>query len=111
MKYLYPFECEKHNLSTIDELNAAIDGNRRDSRNIQSPPTSPGLGANPFGLPFGQSFNPAACFDPASQKFGLFGFHNPVNAINIPTPNNLLQSPPKLQGIGKLTFPLNFKVI
>ncbi|KAJ8678734.1 hypothetical protein QAD02_014521, partial [Eretmocerus hayati] len=32
MKYLYPYECEKKHLSTPDELQAAIDGNRREGR-------------------------------------------------------------------------------
>lgn len=32
MKYLYPYECSKKKLSTPAELQAAIDGNRRDSR-------------------------------------------------------------------------------
>lgn len=32
MKYLYPYECEKLSLSTPNELQAAIDGNRREAR-------------------------------------------------------------------------------
>lgn len=32
MKYLYPYECEKKGLSTPAELQAAIDGNRREGR-------------------------------------------------------------------------------
>ncbi|XP_068169714.1 AT-rich interactive domain-containing protein 3B-like [Antennarius striatus] len=32
MKYLYPFECEKKGLSSPDELQAAIDSNRREGR-------------------------------------------------------------------------------
>ncbi|XP_044745847.1 protein dead ringer isoform X2 [Coccinella septempunctata] len=32
MKYLYPYECEKQNLSSPSELQAAIDGNRREGR-------------------------------------------------------------------------------
>ncbi|KAI5744793.1 hypothetical protein M8J76_005204 [Diaphorina citri] len=32
MKYLYPYECHKLNLSNNSELQAAIDGNRRDQR-------------------------------------------------------------------------------
>ncbi|XP_055626384.1 protein dead ringer isoform X3 [Toxorhynchites rutilus septentrionalis] len=32
MKYLYPYECEKNSLSTPAELQAAIDGNRREGR-------------------------------------------------------------------------------
>ncbi|KAI1301440.1 AT-rich interactive domain-containing protein 3C [Halotydeus destructor] len=32
MKYLYPYECDKEHLSTPDELQQAIDGNRREGR-------------------------------------------------------------------------------
>lgn len=32
MKYLYPYECEKKRLSTPAELQAAIDGNKREGR-------------------------------------------------------------------------------
>lgn len=32
MKYLYPYECQKMHLSTPAELQAAIDGNRREGR-------------------------------------------------------------------------------
>lgn len=32
MKYLYPYECEKHKLSSPGELQSAIDGNRREGR-------------------------------------------------------------------------------
>ena len=32
MKYLYPYECEKLKLSTLSELQSAIDGNRREGR-------------------------------------------------------------------------------
>ena len=32
MKYLYPYECEKEKFSSPSELQAAIDGNRREGR-------------------------------------------------------------------------------
>ena len=32
MKYIYPYECEKKNLSNANELQMAIDGNRREGR-------------------------------------------------------------------------------
>lgn len=32
MKYLYPYECDRRALSTPGELQAAIDGNRREGR-------------------------------------------------------------------------------
>nr|XP_046208233.1 AT-rich interactive domain-containing protein 3B-like [Oncorhynchus gorbuscha] len=48
MKYLYPYECEKKGLSSPGELQAAIDGNRREGRRHSnslyhfSPSTTPG---------------------------------------------------------------------
>lgn len=54
MKYLYPYECEKEKLSSPAELQAAIDGNRREGRR-------PSYG-NPYGFPEGvhamPHFNP-----------------------------------------------------
>lgn len=32
MKYLYPYECEKYGFSSQNELQSAIDGNRREGR-------------------------------------------------------------------------------
>ncbi|CBY11305.1 unnamed protein product [Oikopleura dioica] len=32
MKYLYPYECHKENLSTFEDLQNAIDGNKRENR-------------------------------------------------------------------------------
>ena len=32
MKYLYDYECDKEHLSTKEELQIAIDGNRREGR-------------------------------------------------------------------------------
>ena len=92
MKYLYPFECEKHNLSTIEELNSAIDGNRRDSRNIQSPPGSPPSALNPnFALPFASAFPRNSCFDAVSHKYGVFGFPGMMNPVGVANPSGLLQ--------------------
>jgi hypothetical protein len=55
MKYLYPYECEKRQLSSPTELQAAIDGNRREGRRSsygtyaemvqRSPGLGPALGA------------------------------------------------------------------
>lgn len=55
MKYLYPYECEKRSLSSPNELQAAIDGNRREGRRSsygtyaemvqRSPGLGPALGA------------------------------------------------------------------
>lgn len=51
MKYLYPYECEKEGFSTPEELQAAIDGNRREGRRssyghydmVGSTPPPPGV--------------------------------------------------------------------
>ena len=51
MKYLYPYECEKEGFSTPEELQAAIDGNRREGRRssyghydmVTSTPPPPGV--------------------------------------------------------------------
>ena len=52
MKYLYPYECEKLKMSSPSELQAAIDGNRREGRRPiygfeYSSPT--GINNNPLG--------------------------------------------------------------
>ncbi|XP_057341862.1 protein dead ringer isoform X6 [Microplitis mediator] len=46
MKYLYPYECEKLRLSTPAELQAAIDGNRREGRRSSYGAYSGGSGDN-----------------------------------------------------------------
>nr|CAI5862158.1 unnamed protein product [Callosobruchus analis] len=59
MKYLYPYECEKRRLSTPAELQAAIDGNRREGRRSsygqydqmqRSPNPAAGLQMSPLSL-------------------------------------------------------------
>lgn len=47
MKYLYAYECEKEGLSTQDELQAAIDGNRREGRRSGYGSYSDMVGATP----------------------------------------------------------------
>lgn len=41
MKYLYPYECEKLKLSTLSELQYAVDGNRREGRRSGFAPDFP----------------------------------------------------------------------
>lgn len=58
MKYLYPYECEKRRLSTPAELQAAIDGNRREGRrssyghydSMQQRSPNPGIQMSPLSL-------------------------------------------------------------
>lgn len=57
MKYLYPYECDKLKLSNPAELQAAIDGNRREGRR-------PG---------YGYDFSPIPTMIPPSpQMNGMF---------------------------------------
>lgn len=60
MKYLYPYECAKKKLSTPAELQAAIDGNRRDSRRTFGPFGSPGGSLSDSTHMFGSSTSPPA---------------------------------------------------
>uniref|UniRef100_A0A0N5CG97 ARID domain-containing protein n=1 Tax=Strongyloides papillosus TaxID=174720 RepID=A0A0N5CG97_STREA len=64
-KYLYDYECEKEGLSRPEDLQQAIDGNRREGRRN---PTSGFPGA---GLPFHLGPNPSSLFPKA---FGGFNF-------------------------------------
>ncbi|XP_055349704.1 AT-rich interactive domain-containing protein 3A-like [Paramacrobiotus metropolitanus] len=50
MKYLYPYECDRLNLSAPDELQSAIDGNRREGRRT----------GHHFGSPGPEGFTPPA---------------------------------------------------
>jgi len=47
MKYLYPYECEKEKLSSPEELQLAIDGNRREGRRSSYGHYSEMVGATP----------------------------------------------------------------
>ena len=47
MKYLYDYECDKEGLSTKDELQQAIDGNRREGRRSSYGHYSEMVGATP----------------------------------------------------------------
>lgn len=47
MKYLYQYECEKEHLSSTDELQQAIDGNRREGRRSSYGHYSDMVGATP----------------------------------------------------------------
>ena len=69
MKYLYPYECEKEKLSSPAELQAAIDGNRREGRR-------PSYG-NPYGFPDGvHGMHPAFPNMPGGGLPGMRGLPN-----------------------------------
>ena len=50
MKYLYPFECETLALSTPAELQAAIDGNRREGHRTNDPTCGPSSCSGAAGI-------------------------------------------------------------
>jgi len=107
MKYLYPYERYKENLSTIDELNAAVESNRREGRrssyvafssnnvneNLQSTMQRNQHGQNSFGLPHSMPLSlaahmAAAAGGPSSlaangQHIGMHHRHPP----HLPQPN------------------------
>lgn len=71
MKYLYPYECEKEKLSSPAELQAAIDGNRREGRR-------PSYG-NPYGFPEGggmHGMHPAFINMPGGAMAQMRGLQN-----------------------------------
>ena len=73
MKYLYPYECEKLKLSNPTELQAAIDGNRREGRRPS----------------YGYDFSPIPTMIPTPPAPHLNGgFHPHVlnGRPNLPTP-------------------------
>ena len=72
MKYLYPYECSKKKLSSPAELQAAIDGNRRDSRRSFGSFLSqavPSDGSHPYNSPSPTTTPPA--FTPSNTSPGL----------------------------------------
>lgn len=105
MRYLYAYECDREKLSTAEELQAAIDGNRREgrrssygpygdlvnpgavavSRNSQHPPLSSplslvsrhvnGHGSTPGGLSSGRG---------SASPLPLAYFHNNNTSAQLP---------------------------
>ena len=70
MKYLYPYECEKLKLSSLSELQSAIDGNRREGRR-------PGYGydfspiPSMLNTPMTPHMNGPLCPMPTNRTMGL----------------------------------------
>ncbi|NXY37702.1 ARI3B protein, partial [Pomatorhinus ruficollis] len=65
MKYLYAYECEKKSLSSPAELQAAIDGNRREGRRPSYSSSLFGYSASPPA--------PPALLSPPKIRFPLLG--------------------------------------
>ena len=79
MKYLYPYECEKMKFSNPNELQCAIDGNRREGRRSS------------YGT-YGDGVTPPLPLH--LQNFpNLQGFQNPLS---------LVTRPPQMNGNGNI---------
>ncbi|KAJ8971283.1 hypothetical protein NQ317_019124 [Molorchus minor] len=95
MKYLYPYECEKRRLSTPAELQAAIDGNRREGRrssygqydSIQRSP-NPGLQMTPLSLVSQQQQQQLAARMMSSSMSLHNGAHHPSHPQPMGQPMN-----------------------
>ena len=48
MKYLYPYECERLHLSTLSELQYAVDGNKREGKKPQGEESIRNGSSSPF---------------------------------------------------------------
>ncbi|XP_011144203.1 protein dead ringer isoform X2 [Harpegnathos saltator] len=115
-KYLYDYECSKEHLSTPEELQVAIDGNRREGRR-SSYSTYSGNGPSENSMPRSQHIaNPLALAAPqitlpliaagghqhhSMQLNGSSG-HNPLSHIHLPPQGN-----PLSQGGNPIQSPLH----
>uniref|UniRef100_A0A6A7FU97 Protein dead ringer homolog n=1 Tax=Hirondellea gigas TaxID=1518452 RepID=A0A6A7FU97_9CRUS len=80
MKYIYPFECEKNKLSNPQELQIAIDGNRREGRRSS-------YGESPYGG-YGDLGQPGLINFPNLHNFGnLQRLHAPLSLVSRPQMN------------------------
>ncbi|KAL1463610.1 hypothetical protein WDU94_015350 [Cyamophila willieti] len=91
MKYLYPYECHKLNLSNNAELQAAIDGNRRDQRDrrvscsvsysqLHAAGGGGGVPTSSFGLT--SPLRSVSASSPHSRNHLNGGFHHSPGAPN-----------------------------
>ena len=95
MKYLYPYECEKQKLSTPQELQAAIDGNRREGRRSSYPSYAELTGGRPPGfttLPssFNNPMSPLSLTTSHAQN----AMRHAINSNGIGSHQHLLGIPP-----------------
>ncbi|XP_056428633.1 AT-rich interactive domain-containing protein 3B isoform X2 [Hyla sarda] len=87
MKYLYLYECEKKSLSSPAELQAAIDGNRREGRRPSYGTTSFNYSPTPAG--------PAALMGAGKLHLPILGVH-PTSRMSQITPQKKGDSPASL---------------
>lgn len=71
MKYLYAYECEKKALSSPAELQAAIDGNRREGRRPSY--SSSLLGYSPAAAAAAATAGAPALLSPPKIRFPILG--------------------------------------
>ncbi|RNA16560.1 dead ringer -like protein [Brachionus plicatilis] len=79
MKYLYPYECEKMKMSTPSELQAAIDGNRREGRRpvYGNEYSSPPISSVNLSSTKTNQINPS---QPCQQQYSLHQPHHQIIA-------------------------------
>nr|XP_024216699.1 AT-rich interactive domain-containing protein 3A isoform X2 [Halyomorpha halys] len=109
MKYLYPYECEKRRLSTPGELQAAIDGNRREGRRgsygtyaemMQRSPTQ----SSPLSLVTGGHSGRSVSVNGTGNHH-----HHHHNNNHIPPHQALM--PPSVSGSGGITSDIEYRMV
>ncbi|XP_054278585.1 protein dead ringer-like [Macrosteles quadrilineatus] len=98
MKYLYPYECEKRRLSTPGELQAAIDGNRREGRRGSYGTYAEMMQRSPSQM------SPLSLVTGRPQVNG--SAHHPTNNNHLP---HQALMPPSLAGHGAAIPPAEFE--
>lgn len=104
MKYLYPYECSKKKLSTPAELQAAIDGNRRDSRRSFGSflsQTVPSDGGRPYSSPSPTTTPPAFT---TSSSPGISRRSSPGPGSAASSSNHEVHVPPSVHGNNGVTL-------
>ncbi|XP_031424607.1 AT-rich interactive domain-containing protein 3B isoform X2 [Clupea harengus] len=96
MKYLYPFECERKGLSSPNELQAAIDSNRREGRRPSYSSSMFRFSPSPSGAPH--------ILSPPKMHLGTLGAGaaGALNGLQASHGASLKK------GVGMLTQPLSF---
>ncbi|KAG8254392.1 AT-rich interactive domain-containing protein 3A [Homalodisca vitripennis] len=100
MKYLYPYECEKRRLSTPGELQAAIDGNRREGRRGSYGTYAEMMQRSPSQM------SPLSLVTAARPQVNGSAAHHPTNNNHLP---HQALIPPALAGHGAAIPPAEFE--
>lgn len=107
MKYLYSYECDKLNLSTPIELQAAIDGNRREGRrtsygaydNAQRSPNPTQIPSLSLVPQQQQQHHQQIAARMNSVMASTFGLHNGVHHPSHPQPLGHQMNVPSIAGL------------